>query len=29
MPKNSQAQEMQIFGFFALWFVLAAVIYFS
>ena len=29
MPKNSQAQEMQIFGFFALWFVLSAVIYFS
>jgi len=29
MPKNSQAHEMQIFGFFSLWFVLAAVIYFS
>jgi len=29
IPKNSQANEMQFFGFVSLWFVLAAVIYFS
>jgi hypothetical protein len=29
MPKNTQPNEMQVFGFFSLWFVLAAVIYFS
>tara|TARA_B100000780_G_C21020029_1_gene408784 strand:+ start:703 stop:828 length:126 start_codon:yes stop_codon:yes gene_type:complete len=29
IPKNSQAREMLIFGFFSLWFVLAAFIYFS
>tara|TARA_B110000305_G_scaffold197371_1_gene222956 strand:+ start:3197 stop:3322 length:126 start_codon:yes stop_codon:yes gene_type:complete len=29
IPKASQANEMQIFGFFSLWFVLASIIYFS
>ena len=29
MPKDSQAQEMQIAGLYSLWFVLVALIYFS
>jgi len=29
IPKNSQAQEMQVAGLYSLWVVLAALIYFS